>query len=417
MNPVNIIGIGQGREDLTSNHHKLIHECDILVGGKRQLGLFDYSDKQKVFITGPLKRVIESIKEKMRTHKIVVLASGDPLFYGIGSTLTQHFEKQHLRFHSNISSISAAFAAIKEPWHDAKIISLHGKQKESFLFESLAKDKKVAFLTDPHMHPQYIAAGMIKAGLTCFKCCVLENLGDKNLEKIRWFDNLDNLDDQHFFQPNIVILQKSVDDNIDFSHETHIGMDDSLFSHSKGLITKSEVRCVSLSKLKLTNKNHVMWDIGSGSGSISVEASIQIPLGKVFAIEKNPERIDDINHNIKRFNCHNIEVVKTAFPKGIKTLTTPDRILIGGGGENLDKIITVSCQRLAPCGILVVNTVLLQSLETSLRILKKLDFDPKIVQIHVSKSKGMPYGDRLEALNPVWIITGVKPKKGEINEG
>ena len=412
MNPINIIGIGQGKKDLTPKHLGLIRECDVLVGGRRHLELFDYPDKQKITITGHIDSVIEAIKEKMSLYKIVVLASGDPLFYGIGSTLTQHFEKKQLSIHSHISSVSAAFAAIKEPWHDAKIISLHGKQQEFFSFARLAGENKIAFLTDPQMTPQYIAASLIKEGLYHFKFCVLENLGDKNKGKITWFESLDLIGKQVFTQPNMVILKKRGEEKSSFSRETHIGMDDSLFKHSKGLITKSEIRCISLSKLKLTRKNHVIWDIGSGSGSIGIEASLQVPCGQVYAIEKHPGRIADITHNIKNFNCYNVKVLNTAFPRGIEDLNTPDRIFIGGGGENLEQIIQASCNRLAPYGIIVINTVLLQSLETSLRILKEYKFDPNIVQIQVSRSnsKGMPFGDRLEALNPVWIISGSKPK-------
>jgi len=262
------------------------------------------------------------------------------------------------------------------------------------------------------MTPQYIAVGMIKEGLYNYKFCVLENLGDKNKEKITWFDNLALVGEQIFSQPNIVILKKQSHENNNFSHGTHIGMEDSLFKHSKGLITKSEIRCISLSKLKLTKKNYVIWDIGSGSGSIGIEASLQVPLGQVFAIEKHPGRIADIIYNIKKFNCTNIKVLNTDFPKGIDDLKTPDRIFIGGGGANLEQIIKASCDRIAPFGIIVINTVLMQSLETSLRILKEYKFDPQIVQIQVSKStsKGMLFGDRLEALNPVWIISGSKPK-------
>ena len=417
MNPINIIGIGQGKEDLTLKHLKLIKECDVLVGGRRHLDMFEYPDKQKIFITSHIDSVVEAIKKKMNLHKIVVLASGDPLFYGIGSTLIKYFEKKQLHIHSNISCVSAAFAAIKEPWHDAKIISLHGKQSEPFFFKSLVKENKIAFLTDPRMNPQYIAAGLIKSGINNFRFCVLENLGDKTLEKVTWFKDPALVGEQVFSQPNMVILLKALKEKSIFSHETHIGMEDSLFKHSKGLITKSEIRCISLSKLKLIKKNHVVWDIGSGSGSIGIEASLQIPCGKVYAIEKHPGRISDINHNIKLFNCDNIKVVNSAFPIGIEKLKTPDRIFIGGGGENLEEIIKTSCDRLSLLGVIVVNTVLLQSLETSMRILKEYKFDPHIMQIQISKSKGMPFGDRLEALNPVWIISGSKPKQGRIYEG
>ena len=371
MNQIDIIGIGQSKEDLTSKHLALIKECDVLVGGNRHLTMFDYPDIQKIPIKSNINSIIEVIKEKMSHHKIVVLASGDPLFYGIGSTLTQHFDKKYLNIHSNISSISAAFAAIKEPWNDAKIISLHGKQKEPFTFSRLTRENKIAILTNPKRGPHYIAAGLIKEKMYNFKLCVLEKLGDKNEEKIRWFENLDLIGRQTFCDPNIVILLKHMKEKSGFSHETYIGMEDSLFQHSKGLITKSEIRSITLSKLKLNRKDHIFWDIGSGSGSVGIEASFQIPWGYVSAIEKNPERIDDIIHNIKNFNCSNIKAVNAAFPEGIDALRTPDRIFIGGGGKNLGQIIKAACDRLVPSGIIVINTVLLQNLETALMYLKK----------------------------------------------
>ncbi|WP_299977881.1 precorrin-6y C5,15-methyltransferase (decarboxylating) subunit CbiE [Desulfobacula sp.] len=413
MNSIDVIGIGQGKEDLTQKHLGLIKDCDVLVGGERHLEMFNYPKKEMIPIKGHINSIVEAIKEKMSRYKIVVLASGDPLFYGIGSTLAQYFDKKQLNIYSNISSVSAAFAAIKEPWHDAKIISLHGKQKKSFSFSRLVDENKIAFLTDPEMDPHFIAAELIKESLYDFKFCVLEKLGDRDREKITWFENLDLIAKQTFSQPNIVILQKKLKKKSSFPHETYIGMEDSLFKHSKGLITKSEIRSITLSKLKLIEKDHVFWDIGSGSGSIGIEASLQIPLGHVYAIEKHPGRISDIVHNIKNFNCSNMKVLNAAFPEGIEELKTPDRIFIGGGGENLGQIIKVSCDKLAPFGIIVINTVLLQNLETALRLLKEYKFDPHIVQIQVSRSKGMPFGDRLEALNPVWIISGLKPKIGQ----
>ncbi|CCK82496.1 bifunctional cobalt-precorrin-7 (C(5))-methyltransferase/cobalt-precorrin-6B (C(15))-methyltransferase [Desulfobacula toluolica] len=410
MYPIDIIGIGQGREDLTQKHLDLIRECDVLVGGKRHLEMFDCPDKQKITVKADMNSVVEAIKDKINRHKIVVLASGDPLFYGIGSTLTRYFDKQYLTVHSNISSIAAAFAAIKEPWHDAKIISLHDKQKAFFSFGSLACEQKVAFLTNPQMNPQYIAAGLMKYDLYDFRFCVIEKLGDKDEEKITWIDNIDQVKNHTFLQPNIVILKKQEQENNHVSHETHIGMDDFAFKHSNGLITKSEIRSITLSKLKLTRKDHVLWDIGAGSGSVGIEASLQIPLGRVYAVEKHPGRICDIAHNIKKLNCSNVQIINTAFPEGMEELTRPDRIFIGGGGQSLEQIITVSAGKLAAFGIIVVNTVLLQNMEIALRLLKEKNFDPDVVQVQVSRSKTMPFGDRLEALNPVWIISGSKPE-------
>lgn len=410
MYPIDIIGIGQGRDDLTQKHLDCIQACDVLVGGRRHLAMFDCPDKQKIVITAPLDSIVSVIKEKMTQKKIVVLASGDPLFYGIGATLTRYFDKDLLRIHANISSVSAAFAAIKEPWHDARIVSLHGKPGACFSFAELTRENKAAILTDPENTPGHIADCLIKEGLYDFRFCVLEQLGNPEKEKITWFDTLDRVREASFSQPNLVILQKRTREPLPVSHETHIGMPDALFRHSRGLITKSEVRSITLSKLKLIKKDHVLWDIGSGSGSVGIEASFHLPWGHVYAIEKHSGRISDIVHNIKNFNCSNVKVVNATFPAGMDELKTPDRIIIGGGGKHLDQVIIAACDRLAPFGIMVINTVLLQTLEIAVRLLKENNFNPDIVQIQVSRSKAMPFGDRLEALNPVWIITGSKPE-------
>jgi precorrin-6Y C5,15-methyltransferase (decarboxylating) len=410
MNAIDIIGIGLGREDLTQKHLELIRACDVLVGGDRHLQWFDDLGKQKIPIKGPIAKVVETIRGKMAQSKIVVLASGDPLFYGIGATLIHYFDKTQLNIHSNISSVSAAFAAIKEPWHDAVVISLHGKKEsENLSFSRLSTENKIAFLTSPEMNPGTIAEMLIKEGLYDFRCCVLENLGAGDQEKMSWFDNMDLVRQQAFQEPNIVILLKRCSPKIPaVSRETYIGMEDSLFKHSKGLITKSEIRCVTLSKLKLIKKDHVLWDIGSGSGSVGIEASFLIPWGLVYAVEKHPGRISDMVHNIKNFNCSNVKIVNAEFPDGIEDFKAPDRIFIGGGGKNMTKILETCCEKMVPSGRIVINTVILQTIATTLACLEKHEFSTEVVQIQVSRSKAMPYGDRLEAVNPVWIISGAK---------
>jgi precorrin-6Y C5,15-methyltransferase (decarboxylating) len=414
MNPINVIGIGQGKQDLTAVHLALIQQADLLVGGRRHLELFADLGQECLEITSAIEQVIKTIKTNMLQKKIVVLASGDPLFYGIGSTLSRYIDKKYLVIHANISSVAAAFAAIGEPWHDAKIVSLHGKSSQKFPFSSLKGETKVAFLTDQTRDPVYIASMMINLELSGFKICVLENLGAEQ-EKISWFDDPAGVADQKYNHPNIVILLKEDTPCKNISHETHPGMDDSLYRHSRGLITKSEVRSISLSKLELVKQDHILWDIGSGSGSVGIEAAFQIPWGQVFAVEKNSARIPDIRHNIKFFDQPNIKILNLDFPEGSDQLKDPDRIFIGGGGSGLEKIMNTCCVRLKEQGIIVINTILIQNMETALRVLKQNGFSCEMVQVQISRSKPMPYGDRLEPLNPVWIISGRKPQpKAEI---
>ncbi len=414
MKPVNVIGIGQGKQDLTTAHLALIGKSDLLVGGERHLAMFPEFTGKTLVIKGSLSPIIHRIQEEMVNRKVVVLTSGDPLFYGFGSTLSRHISREYLVIHANISSVSAAFAAICQPWHDAKIISLHGKSGQSFVPASLNTENKVVFLTDPAMDPGFIVQLLIDEKIDGFKICILENLGDKDQEKISWFSDYTKVVEQKFSHPNILILLRSrmVERNV--SHETYLGMSDSFFRHSKGLITKSEIRSISLSKLKLAKKDHVVWDVGSGSGSVGIEASLQIPWGQVFCVEKNRERIPDIIHNIKNFDRPNIKIVNLDFPMGHEELKSPDRIFIGGGGQNLNQIISICCERILALGTIVINTVLIQNMETAMAELEARGFSPEMIQVQVSRCKAMPFGHRLDPLNPVWIISGSKPYPNKV---
>ena len=115
MKPIDIIGMGQSKKDLTQNHLDIINRCDVLVAGRRYLEMFDRPDIQKMSITDSIKNIVKAIKKQMDISKIVVLASGDPLFYGIGSTLIQYFHKEQINIHSNISSTNPGCMCIRIP--------------------------------------------------------------------------------------------------------------------------------------------------------------------------------------------------------------------------------------------------------------------------------------------------------------
>jgi len=123
-------------------------------------------------------------------------------------------------------------------------------------------------------------------------------------------------------------------------------------------------------------------------------------------LKKKPERIEQIEINKNRFGVTNLEIVHAVLPDGLERLPQPDRIFIGGGGRDLQKIINVAVSFLKPGGLVVVNTVLMQNIQTATETLRARDFKPSIVQVQISRSQDMPWGDRLEAQNPVWIITG-----------
>ena len=404
MKPLNIIGIGMNLEDLTARHLKIIDQADTLVGGKRLLNLFAGTRARKKAITKDIEATIRFVKQEMKTKRVVVLASGDPMFFGIGRRLVSAIGADKTKVYPNISSVAAAFARIKESWDDVHVISLHGRKHTAQLYQALETANKIAVFTDPEHNPAWLAAQLMKDRCKDFQLCVVEALGSPT-EKISWFSP-SKAAEMKFRDPNLVVLKRSPI-STDKKVPLRLGAPDNSYDHHQGLITKSEIRAITLAKLQLAT-HHIMWDLGAGSGSVAIEAALFIKKGRIYAVEKHPERVAQIKNNKKRFGVRNLSTIHSELPQGLAELPRPDRIFIGGGGRRLKSIITTAAQYLKPAGIIVVNTVLMPNVETARLTLEKLGFDTEVIQAQVNRSRPMPWAARLEALNPVWIITGLR---------
>jgi precorrin-6Y C5,15-methyltransferase (decarboxylating) len=399
--------MGMTPEDLTARHLKHIAEADVLIGGKRLLDHFKDSQTKKKTIGRDIDKVITYIKRQMKHKKIVVLASGDPMFFGIGERLVRALAPQNVLIYPNISTVSAAFARIQEPWSNVRVISLHGKQNEQLLYKALKKEKCIAVYTDPKNNPSRLAARLLFKGFVNFKMCVLEEIGCAS-ERINWY-SLSQAAKRTFKEPNLVVL-KRIPIETDDKKNIQLGAPDAWYDHPEGLITKAEVRAVTLSKLRLST-GQIFWDLGAGSGSVAIEASLFIRRGKIFAVEKNPQRIEQIKNNKKRFGVKNLKIIQDVLPGGLAKLPQPDRIFIGGGGKHLRDIIKAAAGYLRPQGIMVINTVLIPNLQVAISTLNQHQFETDVIQIQINFSQEMPWAERLEAQNPVWIIAGVRNTK------
>ena len=408
MKPVNVIGMGLSPRDLTDAHLALIREADILAGGRRHLTYFKDTKADQYEITAGLDDLIRTFKRLQRRKSIVVLASGDPLYYGIGQRLVRDLGPDNVVLHPNVTTVAAAFARLKLPWAGVPAVSLHGRENIAPLMESLQQNERVAVFTDPKRHPGWLAGQLQAKDCGEYEICVLERLGTPE-ERVAWYD-LPAAATKRFKDPNLVVIQRRKVVPTE-KREPSLGMPDAWFEHERGLITKAEVRAVTLAKLNLKS-SHVFWDLGAGSGSVSIEAGLFIKRGKIFAVEQNAARVGQIKRNKKRFGVKNLTVVEAVLPDGLEALPDPDRIFIGGGGRNLSKILRQAGERLAPGGVVVVNTVLMDSIQTACQTLKKMKFKTSIVQLQVQQGRAMPWGERMEAENPVWIVRGEK-EKGE----
>lgn len=192
------------------------------------------------------------------------------------------------------------------------------------------------------------------------------------------------------------------------NNKLHLGIEDEEFIRGKVPMTKSEVRAVTISKLRLSNDSTIM-DIGAGTGSISIEAALYAGLGKVYAIERNDEGIKLIKENMKKFNVTNLELIHGLAPDDLPTEIKFDAIIIGGTGGNMELILKYASQHLKSGGRLVLNLITIENMYKALQYIKENDFENKdLVQMSVSKGRFIKDITMMESNNPIYIISATK---------
>ncbi|KIL74607.1 bifunctional cobalt-precorrin-7 (C(5))-methyltransferase/cobalt-precorrin-6B (C(15))-methyltransferase [Bacillus badius] len=397
---IKIIGIGDGGPNgLPALYEQWVHEADLLVGGERQLGFFpDYKGD-----TFTIKGNLRELKEKLcqPQQKTVVLASGDPLFFGIGSYLAKHAE---VEIYPQPSSVQLAFARMGESWNDAAVISLHGRRMTG-LAQRIDGKAKVALLTDESNSPQAIARYLASYGINEYEAFVAENLGGEH-ERCRWLA-LEDMETAEFSPLNVVILKRKEKRKV-----WPLGIPDEEFVQrkpDKGLLTKKEIRVLTIGQLAL-QKDSIVWDIGTCTGSVAIEAARVASEGAVYAIEKNEADWANAQENFKKFRTDVTAVLGKA-PEGLESFPDPDAVFIGGTAGNMEGIFDECCGRLKDGGTIVMNVVTLENLSEAQQAFKKRGFQVDILLAQMARSKPILHLTRMEGLNPVYIITAKRLKE------
>jgi len=329
---------------------------------------------------------------------VVILASGDPNFFGIGALALKVLGAAAVVFHPNLTAVQAGAARLKITWHDAALVSLHGRGWEE-LAGALARARKIFVYTDAEHTPAAIARFLLDRGLADARLAVLEDVG-RPTERLGWH-SLEEAAGAAFAPLNTVLIVRPAPP----AEPLHLGLPEGSLEHEGGLITKSEIRAVALAKLQLM-PGHLLWDVGAGSGSVGLEAGLLLPGGSVYAVEQDRQRCARIAANRAKFGAAHLVVVCGKAPDCLAALPDPHRVFVGGGGRDLPGILGVCLDRLQPGGRLVVAAARLKTLETARTALAAAGWRQDIVQLQVSRSQPLAQDLFLKALNPVWLVSG-----------
>nr|WP_155973303.1 precorrin-6y C5,15-methyltransferase (decarboxylating) subunit CbiE [Paenibacillus sp. Leaf72] len=396
-NKIKMIGIGDdGAAGLPSLYEGWIQESEVLVGGERHLAFFPQYAGEKMVIKGGLADLAKQLQAESR--RTVILASGDPLFYGIGGYLAGKVELDIYPAHS---SVQLAFARMGESWHDALLTSVHGKSIKG-LAQRIDGKAKIALLTDDKNNPSVIARYLLDFGMTEYKAFLAENLGGAD-ERTGWYE-LGELAEAEFSPLNVLILKR-----VGPSPSWPLGIADSEFAQrkpDKGLITKREIRVLSLAAMQLRETSTV-WDIGTCTGSMAIEAARIARQGDVYAIEKNEGDLANCVENARKFRTDLTTRLGRA-PVGLDTFADPDAVFIGGSGGELRELLHICCTRLKEGGRIVVNAATIETMGKAMSAFEDEGFKTDITLAQLSRSKPILDLTRFDALNPIFLITAWK---------
>lgn len=417
MAPVHVVGIGlDGAAGLTETVRQILEQATLLVGSDRHLSYFPNHPAQRLVLSD-FVQAIREIRSRMAADDgdncIVVLVSGDPLFFGLGRLLLEELPREQLTFYPHISAVGLAFNRIKVPWQDARFISAHGRSMEQLTAALQQNVEKIAVLTDRTNTPSAIARLLMALDVSSrYEFWVCENLGGSD-ERVQCLPLEDLV--HHTFAPLnvVVLLRKSQPDDqpLDVGFLPILGLPDETFvsfSDRPGLMTKREVRLLVLGELALQS-GLTIWDIGAGTGSVAIEMARLSGTSQIYAIEKTSIGNTLIEQNCRRLQVKNVTSIHGTAPEILQHLPSPHRVFIGGSSGNLAAILDTCNTRLAPGGVVVIALATLEHLKLAIDWLNQhRDWEYRLLQVQLSRSVPVAELTRFAPLNPVTILTATR---------
>lgn len=411
VNKIYIIGIGDdGADGMTSRALDLVKSADLLIGPASLTSSFE-SGVAQCWDAGTDFEALADRLEKNNEDKVVVLAPGDPLFYGTARFLCDRLGKERFEVLPHVSSMQLAFARVKESWDEAYLTSLSNKPLEHVV-NKVRSAERVGVFTSHDKTPSILARALLDAKIDYFTAYVCENLGSPD-ERVT-SGELVEIVDTEFSELNVMILLRKPDmpdRPIEMLGRRLFGNPDEFFLQTKpkrGLLTNAEIRVIALSELDI-GPNSIVWDIGAGSGSVAIEGAQLASNGHVYAVEMDTEDFELIKRNAARFGLENLTPILGQAPDAWRKLPDPDAIFVGGTGRQLANIIKNAMERLKSGGRIVADMTSIENLHEVQAVLRDVTGDVNILMVNVSRGNYQLERLSFDASTPKFVVSAVKP--------
>lgn len=407
MPQVYLIGIGMGNPDtLTVKAHRLIAQSDCLIGARRML---DSADNEKAvrFSSIQNEEIVKIIAGQPQDSIISVLLSGDVGFYSAAKKLTGAIRTAmpqiQLEQISGISSLQYFCAKVQTSWDDVTVVSVHGRSAN--VVGKVRSSGKVFVLTGSNQTAQDVCRSLCKQDMGDALVWVGENLSYEG-ETIS-HGTAKELSEQAFSSLAVMLIEAKAMPKRSYPP---LGLEDEEFlRNTEGKtvpMTKQEVRAVAMSKLRV-EADSCVYDVGAGTGSVTIESALLAREGQVFAIEKNPQAVSQLHQNIQHFGLGNVQVIEGVAPQAMQELPAPDRVFIGGSSGNIEHILRL-CLEKNPQVRMVVTAITLETIADILSAVKSIreegiNLELDISQISASRAKTAGQLHLMMGQNPVYI--------------
>ena len=397
---ISCIGIGMGTLDtLTHEAAETIRNADILFGAKRILESVEHMpdllrDDQERVEEYRSAQIAEYLSTRPNLTRIVILMSGDVGFYSGARLVQDAFPDEKIDYYCGISSVVYFASKVPTAWQDAKLLSAHGRSLN--LLNCVQRYPKIIMIVSGVEDVRAICQELVEAEMTYVHVTVGTNLSYPE-------ETVTSGTPEDFLQAETTGLHIMLLENPQANHIIVPGMSDETFVRGKVPMTKEEIRILSLAKLQLT-EDSIVYDVGAGTGSVSMECARLCTNGTVYAVERNPEGIALIRENSKKLRLSNVKAIEGLAPEALMDLPAPTHAFIGGSAGNMGEILDVLRAK-NPSVRIVINTIALESISEVMQLLKERGYDADIVQISAAKSRVLGRYHMMTGLNPVYIIT------------